>query len=312
MATPRATVRRRVEWYLGPDLEIMPEDLERYGNEPGWVMEPKVDGMWAMLHVGGGPEGQNLLKSRDAATPPLSGSNAADFPLLELGLPEGTILVGELEAATQWAKDVVNKQGYRRFHLFDIPRLGRDDHRALTWRNRREILRATRDSIFESVRARFPLVTAIYSAPKTGGKKFRSKYEEWIEKGYEGCVIKRTNSLYRTGRADGKTDLWHRCKKHVTEDYVFMGVKLTPGGKFSKPKPTGLWGLFTDGGGPKARLVEVLTATCPPEFLAKPEKYVGKLVAEFKGWERFKSGSIRHAQFVRVRKDKQPWDCVLR
>jgi hypothetical protein len=281
----------RVEWYLGPDMSIKPEQLDKFEATGQYVIEPKWDGMWAMLTVGDPANGKpHLLKSRDAATGYVGGGNAGDLVITELPFAPGTILVGELEAATEASTKFFQSLHHRRLHLFDFP-MGGYDHRTLPWTQRRALLEGAHHALSEHAKTRFPLVEAFTD-------KFRERYEAWIEAGGEGCVLKRKDSLYGTTRSDGKSDLWHRCKKTVTEDYVLCGIGKTAGGV-----PAGLWGLMING-----KLKKVMQKGCPEHLLVPAN--IGKLVAEFMGWERFDSGALRHAQFVRVRDDKTPAMCV--
>jgi ATP-dependent DNA ligase len=290
-ALKKDTGLHRVPWYLGPDLEVKPETLEKFEKQGGWIIEPKHDGMWAMLTVGNPAKGlPHSLKSRDAKTGLVGGANTGDLLMMPLPLVEGTVLVGELEAATEASTKLYLKHGFRRLNLFDFPQ-GAQDHRSLVWKDRRTLLENIHGEFDALCASRFPLVPYFTD-------KFRQRYDEWLEQGFEGCVLKRADSKYFTPRVDGKTDLWHRCKKRLTEDYVLCGIGKTPGGA-----PAGLWGLFKNG-----KLTQVFQKNCPDNLLQ--EKYVGKVVCEFMGWERFASGALRHAQFVRVRPDKTPEMCV--
>jgi ATP-dependent DNA ligase len=303
---PRETTVRRVPWYLGPDKEIRPEELDEYERAGGWLFQPKLDGMFCMIEVHAPHEGRpHLLKSRDARTAEITGSAAGDLPDLAMGIPEGTILVGELEAASEWATQQSERLGYRRVHLFDMPfmpGLGMEgDLRDFNTFVRYNTLR----TLHERVIAPHPVLGLRLPLVPTFTDRFRERWDAIVAGGGEGCVLKRAESLYRTTRLDGKTDLWRRCKAQLTVDYVLMGFAMTPGGKAKTPQKTAKWGLFKDG-----ELVECLQAGPPKEYLE--DKYVGNLVCEFKGNVLFRSGSLRHARFVRVRTDKQPGECVLR
>jgi hypothetical protein len=304
MAATRKDPVRRVEWYLGPDKEISPDELDAYEATGQFLFQPKLDGMWCCLTVGRPSEGRpNVLKSRDARTPVVSGSNAGDLPEQNISMPEGSVLVGELEAASEWATQQCERLGYRRLHLFDLPYGGSGhDFRDMTTDRRYEFLagfHAVHFAGIDKLVERFPLVPSYTD-------KFRERYEEIIASGGEGCVLKKMSALYRTTRLDGKTDAFVRCKKHVTGDYVFLGIGMTPGGKTSAPSPTGRWGQYDAGG----KLVFCMQAACPKEYLS--EVNIGKLVCEYRGWELFKSGALRHAQWSRVRTDKSPEQCRLR
>lgn len=293
----RETTVRRVEWYLGPDSEIQAEDLDKYEDEGGWVLEPKVDGMWSMLEVNN--KSGHFMKSRDARTPEI-GSVADELREIKLVVPEKTIFAGEFEGATQWATQTSEASGFKRDHLFDVPRIGDDDIRSWPWFRRRPKLEELYASMMKGhddrVKTRFLLVP-YYE------KDFRRVYDETIRDGFEGVVLKRKDSTYQTSRSDGKTDEWLRCKRWLTGDYVLYDIGWTDGGMYGEPRPTGQWGLFK-----KGQLVKVMQANCPKELLTSEN--IGCLVAEFKGWAKFKSGALRHATFVRTRVDKSPEDCV--
>jgi hypothetical protein len=288
----------RIEWYLGPDEEIQPSALDTYEGSGLWIAQPKMDGMWAMLEVHNPANGlPHFLKSRDANTSAVDGSNNGGFPTLTLpaGIPEGTILVGELEAASEWAKEQVEARGYRKIYLFDMPRWGNEDLRDLPLE-----VRLNRLASAYVILANDPGTKDRFSLVSTHVANFKRLYDAWVALGGEGLVLKRKGTTYRTNRSDGKTEEQVRCKRMITEDYVLVGIGKTP-----KGQPAGLWGLYSDG-----KLVEIFQKGCPVGLL-KPE-YVGKIVCEFKGWKRFKSGALQHAQFLRVRRDKSPDMCVFK
>ncbi len=290
----------RTSTYLGPGLDIEPGALAEYERRGDYVVEAKVDGMWCELTVGDPAHGKpHRLNSRDAKTGPVSGSNLGDIHLQPLPLPEGSIIIGELEAATEWATMQAQMRGFRRLHLFDIYYIpGMVIGKQMLWKDRNSVLSDLLEAIGGSEKSRFVSIPL-------GRCDFGRFYDLSIEHGYEGVVLKPVKSMYHTTRSDGKTDAWARCKRWVTGDYVLCGIGSTPGGKYSGPKPTGLWGLYKNG-----VLTEVMQAAPPFPELLLPEN-IGKLVVEFKGWARFRSGALRHAQAVRIRTDKPARMCTL-
>lgn len=281
-----------VEWYLGPDLSLKPESLDMFEQAGGWVIEPKHDGMWAMLLVGDPKHGKpHVLKSRDAKTGAVVGANAGDLLSVELPLTPGAVLVGELEAATETSSKFFAALGHRRLHLFDFPK-GGHDHRSMPWKHRRALLEGVCSAFSEQAKSRFPIVDSFTD-------KFSERYAAWVESGLEGCVIKRKDAVYGSSKSDGKSEHWHRCKRTLTEDFVLVGVGKTPGGQL-----TGHWGGYRDG-----KLVKVQTGRCPEKLLIAAN--IGTLVVEFMGWQKMDSGALRHGQFVRVRTDKTAAMCVL-
>jgi hypothetical protein len=57
-------------------------------------------------------------------------------------------------------------------------------------------------------------------------------------------------------------------------------------------------------------LLVVMRAAAPDPKLLRQDN-IGKLVVEFLGWARFRSGALRHAQAIRVRTDKTARMCTL-
>lgn len=297
----RPTTVRRDPYYLGPAVEVAVSELQKYEKKKEWVIEPKHDGMFASYSIRNPAEGRlHVLNSRDARTPPITGTNAGDLLQLPLSmLPEGTVLVGELEACTQWATKIVAKRGYRQFHAFDLLQVGKHSLRNLPLLERKRLLAATLTGLKEDAHAssRIRLVTC-------EPDHFEKRYHAWVAAGFEGVVLKKKNSLYKTRALDGKTLEWVRCKRTYTWDYVLIDTELTAGGECGIQQITGVWGLLVNGKYKKA-----MRAFAPPELLV-PANF-GKLVAEFSGWALFKSGALRHAQFSRIRTDKMPDACVL-
>lgn len=307
MATNRPTTVRRVPWYMGPSGEMNPAKLNDYDNQLGWLAQQKHDGMWAMLTVGRPAEGRpNVFKSRDARTPACSGSGVEGLADFTLNLPEGTILVGELGAVSQADREAqFARLGHRTFHVFDVVRFGEEqDLRDKTTRERLMTLEGMMIAVHQD-----PAAVARFVLVETHFFGFAALYERVMAENGEGVVLKRCDSLYRTTRSDGKTDQWLRCKKLLTDDYVLIGFAMTPGGKTSAPQKTGVWGLWDS---TKNKYVPVLKSGTADNASLLVDENVGRLVAEFKGYERFSSGALRHAGFVRTRPDKQPGECVLR
>jgi hypothetical protein len=286
---------KRDPFYLGPGLDIEPGVLAKYESTGSWVAEHKIDGMWAKMIVGNPSEGRpNVLSSRDAQTPAISGSNLGDLHTLQLPWPEGSVVIGELEAATEWATEKANAKGYRSLHLYDVAQVGDKSAMPLPWHQRRALLEAMHGkiSVDDDLHSRLPLLAVSHNG-------FAKLYDDACAGGDEGIVLKAVESHYGTHRADGKADFWVRCKRWFTMDYVLFGIGKTPSGAI-----TGEWGLFK-----KGKLARTMQASCPVEFLS-PDN-IGKLVVEFKGWKLFKSGALRHASFARVRTDKPASACVL-
>lgn len=283
----------RARNYLGPGLDIEPSALDKYEATGRYTAGVKIDGMWADNVVGNPNEGRpNVLSSRDASTGPVLDDRKGDLDRIQLPWPGDTIIVGELEAATEWATEEVARRGYRRMHVFDVVAVGGKCVKGLTWEQRRELLTMMYRSKADVIMDRFPVIE-----PHTSG--FRALYDQAVADGHEGVVLWDRTAPYAASRGDGKADTVIRCKRHFTKDYVLFALARTPSGVL-----TGEWGLYKNG-----KLSRTMQAACPPEFLR--QENVGRLVVEFKGAKLFKSGAFRHASYVRVRTDKPAEQCTL-
>lgn len=294
---------KRVADYLGPDDELTPDALDEMEKTGLYLFQPKIDGMWASLTVSAAG---NVLKSRDARTPPVSGSNAGDLLTASLPLADGSIVVGELEAASQWATARFNEsKGIRRMHLFDALVIDGRDLRDCNTLARYDAL----ERWYNERVKRDPFLAFRFKLVPSYRDRFRERYDQLIADGYEGCVLKSLVSKYETTRSDGKRSDWFRCKKFLTDDFVLIGIGMTKGGKYAPPQETGIWGLWD----PRLKqFVEVFRSRSSVPDGVICEANVGRYVAEWGGWERFASGALRHAQHVRRRLDKPADACIPR
>jgi ATP-dependent DNA ligase len=281
---------KRYAKYLGPKVDLGRESLQEFEGR-GYICQSKIDGCWCAMVCS--PEG-NTFTSRN--NKPFSGESINGLEFLDTGLQD-TELVGEIECATEAATAIYRKLGYRRIRLYDINRLNGADLTSLSYGKRWEILQQVHAELSEAVQERLLLVEAWLEG-------FQVAYD-WActQEGIEGVVLKK---LHHDGHSEknssGKSDTQLRCKRTVTGDFVVMGWDLT---EISKGLTAKL-GLYK-----KGQLVKVMTAAVPDMELTEDKRlnHEGR-VAEFMGWDRFKSGALRHGQFVRWREDKNPEDCT--
>lgn len=288
---------KRSKNYRGPGKDIKPSSLQKYEERGNHVGLSKIDGMWVDCIVGNPAEGRpNIISSRDADTAPVAGSNLGDLGMVQIPWPEHTAIVGELEAATEWATGEFERKGYRSIHVFDVVAVAGQCTMGLTWEKRRELLGMMYRSKADLLMDRFPVIE-----PHTSG--FLDLYEREVANGGEGVVLWDRRATYLAGRGDGGTDALIRCKQKITKDYVLFDLARTPSGVL-----TGEWALFIEG-----RLTRTMQAGppqgCPPGLFT--QENIGRLVVEFEGAKVFKSGAFRHAAFVRVRTDKPAAQCTL-
>jgi ATP-dependent DNA ligase len=284
----------RISWYCGPDVYLKRSDLIKLEEQNKFVAEIKKDGFWVAMHVDGNGPGKHRFESR--AGKPFSGSDInglATLDLADLGGP--TVLIGELEAGTEAALAEQKKVGFRRIWLHDIALCRGNDLRKVPVQQRQAILRK---SIWPFLPAntqlRLPLIPQRFH-------KFTEFYDEVIAAGGEGLVLKRLDVAGWSHKSDGKSPYWFRIKPKRTVDYVVMGPDKTESGALNAQL-----GLYI-----KGKLTQILKYQLPRLALLSNGKLAEEnLVVEMVGYEIFRSGALRSAQFVRWRPDKTPDMCV--
>lgn len=276
----------RIKSYLGPAIQVTPDDIGRY-DDGTWGAEEKRDGNWAECQT---DDTGCVISFTSRVGKPFGGDAVNGLMGLGTHLPKSTI-IGELETGSQAATDRYRALGYRRFHVFDVINIAGQDLRHYSYEKRRQVVDEIVRTPDIGVTKRMPVVRQRLS-------DFETFYREVMADGGEGLVFKKLGSLYMPVNSDGKVEQWVKCKPLRTIDLVLCSLTTTLGGQ-----TTGRWGFYKDGS-----LVDVLQANAPDTLLTPENK--GQLVCEFKGSEQFKSGALRHAVWVRVRADKAPKECV--
>jgi ATP-dependent DNA ligase len=279
----------RVLTYVGPKVQVTPDDIDFYEKSGLWAAEEKRDGAWAEVKIGN--DGKILsLTSRTGKQ--FGGDLTAGLIGLQTHLPK-SVLVGELEAASEAGTERYKALGYRRVHIFDAPVIAGMDLTAKDYESRRSVVEQFVPGQTEDVRKRILVVKRVTSS-------FKNFYTSVMADGGEGLVFKKKTSTYKRFDSDGKTEEWVRCKPFNFVDYVVMKVGKSASGASDNLKV----GLFFNG-----KLTECCTIKNTPRGL-NLHALVGKVI-ECKGAEVMKSGALRHGHFVRVRDDKLPEHCTF-
>lgn len=274
----------RVKTYLGPAVQVTPDDIGRY-EDGTWAAEEKRDGAWAEVQTGAD---RRIVSLTSRVGKHFDGDAINGLLGLPTHLPNST-LAGELEAASQAATDRYRSLGYRRFHVFDALVIAGQDLRLQPYESRRRVVEEIVPSRDPEVAKRMPIVRQRMS-------DFRPFFRDVMADGGEGLVFKKLGSLYLPVNSDGKVDEWVRCKPYRFVDYVVVAY-----GKSSLGDTNIQAGLFI-----KGKLTRVCTIKNPPAKLPP----IGSVI-ECKGGEVFKSGALRHGHMERPRPDKAPEDCTL-
>ena len=275
--------------YMGPKMQVQPEEADRLEATCLYAAEEKNDGHWCEATT---DEEGTVVSLRGRSGKAFTNSNVEGLLGLRTHLPD-TVLVGELEAGTEAATTKFDSFGIRRIHVFDaVQVLGRSVV-DLPYERRRDLLEmALVCSKDESFTSRVRLTRRV-----TEG--FSEFHRRVVEEGGEGLVLKKLGRPYRPHGASGKTDDWVKMKRHRFVDYVVVGVGKSAGGSDNLQV-----GLFIEG-----TLQRVCGIKQPPSHLNLHE-LVGRVI-ECRGAEVHSSGALRHGHFERVREDKNIEDCTL-
>lgn len=260
---------------------------EMVGQDPSRsLFQLKYDGIWARIVV---EENCAYVYSK---TGQLKESIYIDSTLPSLG-QWPVVLLGEYMYGSQWSQQE-NRSGV--LFIFDCVSVAGSDISGEPYETRyRKAIHFCRE-----LGRRF-LPVACYSILNCGGV--------WLEiekrKSHEGLIFRRWDSPYSATLL--------KLKREVEDDFVILGVEEGQG------KHAGRLGALLLG--------QFNPATEDIEFVCKVgggfddlarqtiwdfrEKVTGH-VCLVRGKGRFDSGAIRHPNFVRLRSDKLPTECILK
>jgi bifunctional non-homologous end joining protein LigD len=284
-------------------------------SDPDWVFERKLDGIRCLAI--GGDAGVSLM-SRTARR------MNDQFPELARALEEEPsddfVLDGEIVAFEDGITSFARLQQRARkrvpvfLYVFDLPRHGGEDLRALPLRGRKARLRRALD--FHG---------PVRFNPHRNGEHGEELYRDACQKGLEGVIAKRADSPYVSGRSRD----WLKLKCHAEQEFVVGGFTAPKGSRTEFGAL--LVGYHEDGvlryagkvgtGFDQARLrslgarmreleqdespFEPFKPIPPGTRWVRPE-----LVAQvgFSEWTR--DGRLRHPRFIGLREDKPAREVV--
>lgn len=278
-------------------------------QDDNYIAQIKLDGMRAVVHV---TENGLRIFSRSSGvgdpTRPLEKTSSLPH-LAKLKLPElvGTVLDCEILipgkdsaelAGTVHRKELSQDNTKVMLFVFDCLQRNGISLRGKTLRHRlSELL-----SISHKLQSEF--ITILPFATTTAQK--RKLYDKVQANGGEGIMLKNLNATYLEGGRP--TNNWYKAKKCASYDCVITGFSLGKG-KYNTQIGAVKFGQYMNG-----KLTELGQASGMNDeerlLMSRfQDQYIGKVVT-IKGMERLKSGAIRHPQYVGLRKDKQPKDCI--
>ncbi|MDP1675319.1 MAG: RNA ligase family protein [Bacteroidota bacterium] len=274
-----------------------------------YIAQIKVDGMRSIVYIT--PEGLRIFsRSAGVADPTRPLEKTSSLPhLAALKFPElvGTILDAEILipgldcaelSGTVHRKELNGDNTKVKLFVFDCLQISgkKITDKSLRYRMS-ELLQISHKLQSEHI------IILPYSTTPFQKRKL---YDKVISSGGEGIMLKRLDAPYIEGARPANT--WFKAKKSATYDCVVMGFSKGLG-KYNKQIGAVIFGQYTEG-----KLIELGQASGMSDAIRKdmsinPKKYLGK-VAVIKGMERLKSGAIRHPQFVEMRIDKHPLQCI--
>jgi len=303
----------------------------RMWNDGRYVSEPKIDGSRYLMHVGIG--GSRFTSRHESKKTGLFVEKSKNIPhLSDLFMNEnvdvdlaGCVFDGEIVrggllskssevtkimgSLPEKAVQIQQESGWVDYFVFDIlfDHEGKDI-RHLPYESRRNIMLNYLSGIADP-KKHFNIIPV----ERQDKERF---YQEIIEAGGEGVILKDTQAPYATG--------WAKVKRRSTFDVIITGfedpTKITK--KSSGEESTsrlydnGWIGAIVFGQYFQGKLM--IFGSCSgmddalrEEISLNKEKYLGRVI-EVECQERLVSGRLRHPRFLRFRPDKNAIDCVYR
>jgi ATP-dependent DNA ligase len=284
-------------WYQGcgtvvesdkpTELANRVHELEKTGE---WYAEPKADGINISVFSDGK---RNRFWSRN--------SLEKEYGLVDMPLPAGTLLIGELGAGSEYALERRAKLGHDFVDVHGILVVNYKPILHLNEIERRDALEEFYSGLDKNLCKHFMLMS-----------RWTDKFSERITKEHEGLVLKRKDSGPYIGRG-AKPSYWMKAKKWFESDMVVMEIRLSNAKtKTTVPMVKDLTcGQYVDGVlKPLTSVGGGITDAMSREIAANFEQYRGKVVKLYHNGQ-FKSGALRHAGIIGFRDDKDPEDCTF-
>ena len=313
-------------------------DLGHFNS--GWVMEPKHDGMRAIVEVDKTLPGGIRISSRSGLgyTDHLFDSHK---DLLKAFIPDGSIVDGELAAIRRFV-DIIDTDGTSRsvpvvdfnrtmrimgsgadkardkqksglvtFLVFDVVKWDGEDVASKSWHARRGLIEKLPSLSPDDFGGTPPMFVNPYFEVS------RLTYDTFLEHKIEGAIMKFTPAIYQPGKRPSKT--WTKIKAVKSFDVVVMG--FTEGrGKYEGQIGAIVFGAY-DADGELKRVGQCSGMDdkerkiwSDARDMWDEDEHTGSYVIEVKANEMVGSGeyrSPRHPQYVVLRTDKLPQECLL-
>ena len=292
------------EYKILEPAEAVRDSISRLWSNKDWIAEEKCDGHRYLAHFGGPCSRLYMVSRRDNE----SGRNVPQFdPKIKLGYtvldgeiipPEGNQfydLASYLHVSPQSAQFQRKLTGEVKYKVFDILFLNGQDVRHLPLEKRIQLLNVLMEHVFP----KNPLVSQV-------NRVFEGTHDYFnqiIESGGEGIVLKNLKSTYGAG--------WYKGKRNSTLDVFVCGFE---------PGYDCQYGAFKIGVLKDNKPIEVGKCGIVDPYVRNHVNlnhmaYVGKVI-EIKCMKfDISSGKVREPIFVRMRPDLSPlkvtWEKML-
>lgn len=249
------------------------------------IVELKADGIWGELVLEGH---QVSVWSRTGA---LKGAWKVSP---NKNYSERIVLHGEYMYGSQFSKDPLHSL---RFYAFDCTEMRGVDIRERPFTLRRCALEIACDGLPYQDRI---VPVQQWHLPRHDIQELWQR--KVVRGGWEGLILKKRSATYGHGFA--------RIKKEYEADYVCMGFTQSDAEKYKGQMVRSIVGGLYFGG----KLRQVIKCSGMgederAEMYQSPERYIGK-VFTVRGKGRFKSGALRHPNFIRLHPEKSPLECT--
>jgi len=186
--------------YFGPKKLVRPTSLKLYEETNKYIIEPKIDGIWAELTIG-----PNKLISKNGNyinTNLLDGINTTHFPRKMHGIK----LLCEVETETHWATINRKNRGYAILWIHTLVLDSNRLYKDVPYLENKKRLQELYNDINPELRKK------IYLMPYAENQ-FDQHYGEYKEEYCpEGCILKNKMVGLVGANSNGKSDNWLKVK----------------------------------------------------------------------------------------------------
>jgi len=174
--------------YLGIKNKIKPDQLDHFEEAGGFVLEEKYNGWWCAFTVGWGTKGETRWCN-----------DILDIPTVRIYSATVAHVIGE------WMKE----EG--KLWLYDVVKIGSRDVKSYPLKERRVLL----EDVYSDIHNHEDILLAPqYTC------SFRTVYNDIVENGGEGVVIKHKEARYYARNSARKSGLYFKCKPQYEDNHA--------------------------------------------------------------------------------------------